>query len=238
MPKSYRKKLIKSRKYVARSRPEYRGFGYFGGRRVINRGFVKSLMPSTYHFKQMINGSNIQAIGQRRINQTTGSQTWNLEFFLNQVPQVATFTSLFDQYRINKIVVKLFPMVNQVVTTDVASGLVVPRDMGMLATIIDFDGGAGPTTLDAFQEYQNCKVQQVVNRKVYTRIFTPRTLGSIQVGGGSVTSAQNRAKQWIDTAHTNVTHYGLKIYMDGGNLYNLASYDVQATFYLSFRNVR
>lgn len=192
-----------------------------------------------YNYIQTVPGSNISGMASRTIVQLAVASNYSFEFALSQLPQSATFTALYDQYRINSITVVITPMLNVASTTDNASGLVAVANSGMIATVVDYDGGSALTTIDNYMEYQNCKIQPCISTRPVIRTFRPRTNVSIQNIGGGVGSADNKGGRWLDCGLNNVVHYGLRVYVDAyAGLYNYQHFDVYAKYNVSFRNVR
>lgn len=188
-----------------------------------------------YNFKQTVDGVNIPNIGTRTITQGSGLQHFGIYFTLADLPQASSFTTLFDQYKINKITIKFIPMtmVNGFERSDVAS----VTNPGMMGTVIDFDDANTLSNINAYEEYQNFRYQSAVSMKTHSRTFRPHI--AMAAYQGTFAGFTNVPSKWIDCANATVQHYGVKFYMDVYASANTAqAYQVFATYYLSFKNVR
>lgn len=187
-----------------------------------------------FHVKQMVNGSTIVGFSSRTITQQLLPVNYGIEFKLSDVPQFGTFSNVWDQYRINKVVVKFIPMANVNQT-----GSAFTANPGVMATVIDYDnGGVALTALDQYEQYPNCKIVPAVRMSPHTRIITPHINIGTQNQGGAILAATNTKKQWIDCAQPNIAHHGLKVYIDAyASAGSAQTWQVFATYYLSFKNV-
>lgn len=189
-----------------------------------------------FHVRQHINGSMINGLTSRTITQTLLAQNFGLEFRFRDIPQFGTFSNIWDQYRINKIVVTLMPM-----ATVNPTGVVTTYNNGVIASVIDYDNGAQAlAALDQYEQFTNCKITPAVRTKPHTRIFRPRINIGAQNQGGSILAAVNKGGQWIDCSLPDIAHNGLKIYVDPypfGNPGGAQTWQVFAKYYISFRNV-
>lgn len=219
------------RRYFRRRRPVRR-------RRFINRKYSKfvkkAISGKIYRFKRSVDGATINTGLSRIITQGAGLQHFGFYFTLADVPGSTEFTSLFDQYRINKVVMRFMPMINVNNVQPVAGASVT--NPGLMGTVIDHDDVSTLATITDYEQYQTWKCQPAISLRTHTRVIRPR----IAVGAyaGAFTSYAN-TKGWIDCGSPNVQHYGLKFYMDAyGNANAAQTYQVMATYYLSFRDVR
>lgn len=185
-------------------------------------------MPKTHDFKQTIPGAVIY-------NDPTGTNGFGFLFMLSQLDQVATFGDLFDQYKINKVVIKLMPRTQNTH----APGTAVGTCPSYFYSTIDYDDANVPTTLAELREYERCRVISTTDGKSHSITIKPRI--AMAAFSGAFTSYANKGNQWIDCASTGVQHYGWKCIFPPagtGNAVGSVSYDTMLTFYLSFRNVR
>lgn len=143
---------------------------------------------------------------------------------LNQVPNYTEFTNLYDMYRINGVRWRLSPRAN-------SAEIGTNQGMIKLFTAIDYDDIVTPSLTDMLQ-YESLKVTR--SDKEHVRYVKPRV--SQAVYQTAVGTGYSSARGWIDCANTTVAHYGLKWLLQqlpAGN----QSFDVQVTYYLSFKNV-
>jgi len=120
------------------------------------------------------------------------------QFSVSQLAETASWTAVFDEYRITAIEVELeFPMTESTSIT---------QDAGRYVSVIDTDDATVPTNLDLLTAY-SCAVESSVTQKHYHR-WAPGVAVDLYTGAfggfGNVTSP------WIDCGSTTVLHYGLK----------------------------
>jgi len=120
-----------------------------------------------------------------------------LNFTLNAVPEVSSFTTLFDQYKIEEVECFIFPEGN---TNN--NGLDT-----VWASVLDYDDSASLTTLTQALDYDTVRVTEF-NVGHYRR-FKPRIAAAAY--SGAFTSFANLSAPWIDCGSPSVQHYGIKI---------------------------
>lgn len=176
-----------------------------------------------------------------------------LSFALQDTVQYHKYSELFEEYRINKVVVHvmwqrqvqmglpLFPATEAGV--NVQGTDVVPR----FGWAIDHDDAAAPTDYsnlaarDGFHE-----VWLTAGKKVDIPI-TPSILSMVYSSLVS-TAYGPKYKTWIDTANDGVPHFGLKfgvqanwghnVPLDPGEAPDLGRLMIEATYYVSFRGIK
>ena len=154
-----------------------------------------------------------------------------LQFNLNQIPNVAEFTALYDQYQIKGIQWTLLPRWNSGEGGDptvVNNNLISP-----VFTVLDYDDATAPSSLDDLMQYQNLK--QTRNAVPHRRYFKPQVLIS-NYRTALTTGYAPKKNQWLDIAQPDIPHFGLKygIPVNGESM----KYDVMVKYYLAFKNVR
>jgi len=125
-------------------------------------------------------------------------------FILQSLPDYTEFTALYDQYRVDKLVVHFIPNAN--VIDHSSSNL----DSGTLLTAVDFDGGATGLTLTQFLSYESSQIHaHCVPAKI---TIQPRAeLAAVNTGGTTVSSGlPNNANIWYDCSNTTVPFYGVR----------------------------
>lgn len=154
-----------------------------------------------------------------------------------ELPQQATFTALFDCYRINKVVYKFIPMANSI-TDSVGVGNLSSTPQ-WLSTVIDFDDSTLLSSEASLLEYENFK--QTGPYRKHIRSFVPAVSMDVYRTGGSTLGYTQTRKRWIDAANTDVPHYGVKGLINGpasqadqGQM----AWKVYVTMYISFKQTR
>lgn len=161
-----------------------------------------------------------------------------LSFSLDMLPNYSEFTSLYDQYRINAVVVKIkFMQQTPSQTEQVAVPDVVQP---VLHWIVDSTDAAPPTTLDQIRQYGNYRYKAMTaNSPINIKIFPKFARANYRT---AVTTGYSPARGWVETASPNVPHYGLKMLVDGGwaagtGEHNVGAMMVECKFYMSFKQV-
>lgn len=213
MPYYPRKTYRRRRRYTRRPRRMMRR-----PRRTLSK---RSL--NVHHFKRTFTLTDVNS-------SSAGNQFFGYSFNLTQLPNFAEFTSLFDAYRINKILVKFVPNHN---SSDVG---VTAQNIPNFHSVLDYNDATAPASLNQMYEYANWKMTR--GTAIHKRIFRPTTLDSVDTGSGAVSSSNPQWKQWINTGNANVNHYGLKV----GIEISQATYDISwrpyITVYLSCKSVK
>lgn len=148
-----------------------------------------------------------------------------LTFQLASAPNNAEFTSLFDQYKIRKVVVKFYP--------DAILGLGYYR----LKTALDFNDANTP---DAASIRENTTMRQhelLNNRGYFQRTFTPTVLSEVYNSTISTGYATSRKAPWISTAYPNIPHYALKVFGDSFPS-GAQAFKAEVTLHLAFKQLK
>lgn len=193
--------------------------------------------PNVYFYKQAIDGSLITGIGARTITQQSGVSNYACEFRVSTLPNWNALSALYDQFCLTKVVFKLIPMVNiNGVQPLAASTLISP---GLLATVVDTDDGNVLSNLTDYESYQSYRCQPAMSTRTHTRVVVPALRVVTVATGGTQQPGAPKKKQWVDCAYPTTSHFGIKIFLDAyGNFNAPACYQVQAIYYVKFRNVR
>lgn len=155
-----------------------------------------------------------------------GDTSFKLEPSLADLPNYTEWTSLYDRFKISGISFKLIPRINVA-----AVGTSAPPSQ--IFTCLDYDGN-GATTLSAIQQYQNLRMTRGMT--THKRYFKPAVLAMAYESGTS-TAYTPKWNQYIDSVNPTTPHYGLY-----GVIPNCSGavipYDLEATYYISCKNVR
>lgn len=176
---------------------------------------------NVHHFKRTFIGSDTLTISN------AGGVTKGLYFAFQSLPNYTELTSLFDQYRINKIVLKYVPNFTGTDLNPSTSVVTLPN----LHSVIDYDDANAPANLNELVQYSTYRMTR--GNRVHIRKWTPAV--SMDIGG--VQSSGVKFKQWIDLADTNVPHYGIKLYLDQGSA-NVGTFIPYWTVYFSCKATR
>lgn len=215
------RKYQRKRKYVAK-RKTYRP-------KVNNR---------VHHFKREVYlGQASTSITSAGVS-TPYAQGFN--FRLSDLPNVAEYSSLFDQYKINSIKFKIMPKTDNVANAANSSTI---SGFGQIVTVIDHDDVIAPTTREEMLQYGTAKVTSP-SRQV-NRSLRPTMLTSVfRVG---LTAAYSVIPcKFLDMSYTDVPTYGVKVWIDGPVVNPLAPtlspltviYDIYATYSFTCKATR
>lgn len=154
---------------------------------------------------------------------TSVDQAGVVYFTLSSLPGATEFTSLFDVYRVEQLIVTFV-------------SLTTGPYISPLTTIIDYDDANAVSSLNELLEYQT---QQTSSPGAnHQRVFKPRA--SAAVYSGAFTSfATTAPRTWFDCASSTVQFYGLKWYLPaltGGT--STQVYSIRAKAMVQFKDVR
>lgn len=135
-------------------------------------------------------------------------------FRLSDLPDYTEYTNMFEQYRVNKVTLKITPM-----ATEVSAGGAVSSTATQSAVIfhycLDYDDAARPTAsaagVDALRQRSGYRMRNVYagNGKPIIISFSPKLLEEAYQSGVG-TAYQPKKSSWIDEGYPNVLHYGVK----------------------------
>lgn len=128
-------------------------------------------------------------------------------FNLAQLPNVADFTSLFDRYMITHVQLAFYLTVEPGAQT--AATATYPK----LYMIRDYDDSSAPSSLNALREHSKCIVR-VMNPNKPVIINIKPAITTEVYRSAVATSYSPKWNQWVDMAHTDVPHYGIKWAID------------------------
>jgi hypothetical protein len=185
----------------------------------------RPITNQVYTTRQISDGSEILASSSAR------SDT-SYYFGLNGIDNVTNFTNLFDQYRIDCVVVHIVPSNNAIqVPTQSTTEFV------NLYAVIDYDDATVLSATYSYREYDNCI--ELAPGESCKRTFQPRAAVSA-FSGGAFGAYSNIGGMWLDTASPAVQHYGLKIGVPpcDSSQTILQSWKLIYEYYISFRALR
>lgn len=136
-------------------------------------------------------------------------------FTIDMLPDFAEYTTLFDQYKIDHVRLKITPYsATSIAQTGLASPtLANNQSMGVLMhSVIDYDDAnamnAGTVGINVMREYNTYKTKQFFNNgKPHVIKLKPRL--ALSAYNGAFTGYAN-STGWIDSNSTGVQHYGIK----------------------------
>lgn len=162
-------------------------------------------------------------------------------FTLNSVANFTNYTRMFDQYKINKVVVQFIPILTEIVNrpyddTTTPGGAPL-GDIPNYVVAIDRDDTAVSATYADLKARAYSYVRK--STQPLTICFRPNRLVNIYNGIiGSDAYQIDSSNQWLDSGYNGVPHYGLKFAQEVASPRDTYSIMVRTTYYLSFANRR
>lgn len=169
-------------------------------------------------------------------NSAVAITPFSVEFRLVDCINFSTYTTLFDQYRINKIVFTATPVKTQVVnrpyddSTTAGAILSIPR----MTMVIDRDDSALPTTFEEVYQRPNSRTK-LATRK-FTWVFRPTKLGMVYRSATTTGYKVDFGRDFIDCGDSDTPHYGLKGVLEAASPNEAYTYRLESKFYISFKN--
>lgn len=125
-----------------------------------------------------------------------------LKFAMSQILNYGDITSLADQYRLKKTVIKIYYNSN---SSQVSNYVMLPQ----LTYCYDNDDATVPTS-DQIREKMGARMRYFDNKNHITLVIYPKC-APIVYNNGIVLNAQAIGKStWINSSYPNCEHYGLK----------------------------
>ncbi len=200
------------------------------------RGPANGAALSTKQYTSTFNGST--GISNSTITQNGSTAVLGaVSFELTDLQQVATFTALFDQYRIDKIHFRIRPRNQTINLASIASpNQASPR----MYVVADHDDASAPAALTDLYQYDN--VVELGPGDSADIILEPSITPAVYAGGAFTGYGVQSSTEgmWIDVANTSVPHYGIKFGLTGLQVSATYVYiwEIDAWYQISFRNVR
>lgn len=138
--------------------------------------------------------------------------SFSFTFALSDLVNMSQYTTLFDMYRIDRVVVKVFPIAN-FVSQESTQSAVQSATGGWLHWAQDYDDATLPTAsdvgIDSLRQHKAYKMCNIHKSSCLTQRIRPR-MAMAAYGTGAFTSYTNVKPNWIDSNSPGVAHYGLK----------------------------
>jgi len=166
-----------------------------------------------------------------------------MNFIFDDLPSKTEFTTLFDSYMITGVMLQI-KMINNpdavyyINSNNTSSG----NQSNWYPTIwyvTDHDDST-VTSLAALKEYAKVRHKVLRPNSELNIMLRPSTLSQVYRTALTTGYAENRKRQWLDIANTDIPHYGLKFAIDYEGLAPATAYKfkINAKFYFKCRTVR
>lgn len=209
-----RKRIIKKRTYKKKT--------YTRPRRAI---ITRSPSSNVHSFKRMI-VNPVAFTGNAVYAPLTQSQVFTLGSLVNS----QDFSNLYDQYRINFVVMKFWLKIDP--GAQVAATASYPK----FYWYRDMDDATFASNLNEMRENSKTKVVVMNPNRPVTVAFKPNSLATMYNNG--ITSTYKPVfNQWIDMANVSTIHYGFKFCIDDLTNTNY-KVETESTYYFQCRQPR
>lgn len=137
----------------------------------------------------------------------TGSNMAATAFQVNTLPEITSFATLFDAYRIDKIQITLTPNIDSVDASNLSIIVGGAQYKQPVAHVVDYDDDTA-VSFTQLQNYGNVRYTSL-DRPI-TRTFKPRVAQMVYQGLAGTGYAQMPRATFVDLAYQNVLYYGFK----------------------------
>lgn len=213
------------------------------------KGLVNPYSNMIYRYKQNVKGSEIVGWSSSGGKSTeyqgqpatlAAASFCSFYFKVSDLPQWASFSGLYDQYRLSKVVLRITPNLSgqgYIVSGAGGAATVAGGVSGNLYIVVDHDDANLPTTVQEIREYAKVKeYNALMHTKPIRIVIRPRIATAAY--SGAFTSYKNDAATWIDNGSPDVQHYGCKFAIEGSEAGIQQKWRIDATYYVQFKNVR
>lgn len=161
------------------------------------------------------------------------------KFALSDLGTYTDLSGLFDQYRISMVVMKVIQRSTSLSMIESNANNVL--GMPILFWYIDLDDNTTPTEAGMRKNNRTHTQMFDVGKRVATIKVRPRFANNILDNASGTAQTLGKRSQWIDCAHAQVPHYGVKLYIDLPQSTGTAveqTFDLVTTYYMQFRHAR
>jgi len=149
-----------------------------------------------------------------RVNFTPGfDSAIGIVFSLNGCEDITAYTRMFDQYRIDAVYVRCIPQTTNKNLQGISQDVRIPN----YVVVVDRDDVfTAPISYDILKSRKGAREQTCLTQRTFS--FTPSRLSAVLDNDGDLQPCiiDSNTNKFIDTSKTDISHYGLKIAIDGG----------------------
>jgi len=175
--------------------------------------------------------------GDAVVATVTTALQFALAFSIADLPQFASFSALFDQYRFDRVRLRFLFRGTAGVTnqTSASPNALLP----LMYVVVDFDDANVLADKNAAREYDNCQIVRPGESLELDIVpsFAPATYAGGAFTGYAVIPSPS---MWLDIASSGVLNYGIKGIIDPLTTASTENiiWDVEAQYCVSFMNIR
>lgn len=160
-----------------------------------------------------------------------------IAFTVGDLPQISSFSNLFDQYRIEEIHLRLRSHNPAAFNADQSSTNYADPYMSV---VVDRDDGTNPSSMAMLQDYDNQVVVQGSDSVdlVLEPSITPAVFATGSFSGYAI--EKSAGGMWLDMANTSIPHYGVKfgVIPLATSTTSIWQWEVTSWYKVSFKNIR
>lgn len=208
--------MVYKRRFVKR-RPGYKRS--FRRRRTFRSTRFNKKGQKIFMFKRFTNAFSPITVG------SVADSMNQFNFSLADVPGYTEFTAMFQLYKINAVKFNIFPQLTENISLSTVNNA---NAAARLFTIIDTTNGTY-STIDDMRQNSTCKFTSII-RQHRRYIYKPKILD---------TSSYN-ISPWMSTQTPTANYYGIVIGIEamGGTVITTMGFNIEATYYLSFKGTK
>jgi len=169
-------------------------------------------------------------------NDSTAETKNAFDFTLTDCINYSTWSTVFDQYRINMVVVKFIPVQTQVINRpfdDTTNPGTSVSEIPRFAVSIDRDDSVTPIDIEQLLKRQGTIVKNAT--QPITLKFVPNRLVQIYNGVTVGYKIDIDHRTFLDCAQPGIPHYGLKCVLEATSPSNCYQYRMETYYYVSFK---
>lgn len=165
---------------------------------------------------------------------------------LSNLPAISELSSLFDNYKLSKVVLKLIPYATSVDSADSSAGISGGLN-AIIHSVFDVDGSptgfAGSEAgIASLQQYPNYKKRRLVGNRPLKYVFVPRPQIAARGTAGSTTFVTpSGSSPWLDMSDLSVPHYGFYAVIESvapSSTQQFINFRMEAVYYFKCKGVR
>ncbi len=191
-------------------------------------------MPSTFGVQSGLSNVGGSSVPANLIQNSAVFLNTTIAFQLSDIPNVSTLAALFDQYRIDKVLLRVKSRNNAVFVANTAS----PNGAVPTAYAVrDIDDASALSTMSDYLQYDTCLTFS--GEEDFVIELTPSVTKAV-FSSGAFSGYTVDQPCWLDIANTSIPHYGVKIGVGGLTASTTSSWawDVTAEYIVSFMSTR
>lgn len=169
-----------------------------------------------------------KSVDKSALSSSTSADTLqSYAFKLTDLPEYASYTTIFDQYRIVKIELTFIG------TNQAPNAAATLQRTPCIYTAIDYDDNGTPASVATVLNYANVRIH--APGKTFTIAWRPHAAVGMY-NGTNFSNYGNLTSPWIDAASSDVLHFGVKVAIPSYAF--ISAFQVIAAYTVEFRNVR